>query len=82
MKKQKVLYFAKKTKKKQKENVLINKDFSKDIVDMRREKCQTLKKLINLGAYAISVHDKVITSGKFLIIYILYIILYNEYNTI
>ena len=76
MKKQKVLYFAKKNnnKKKQKENVLINKDFSKDTVDMRREKCQTLKKLINLGAYAISVHDKVITSRKFLIIYILYII--------
>ena len=75
MKKQKVLYFAKKKKKKKKkENLIINKDLSKNTVDMRREKCQTLKKLINLGAYAISVHDKGITSRKFLIIYILYII--------
>ena len=60
--KQLVLSAAKKFKG---QNIYMNEDFSKERIDVRKEKGKSVKSLRSLGNYAILVHDKIVVKGNF-----------------
>ena len=60
--KQLVLSAAKKLKG---ENIYINEDFSKETMDIRKEKWKSVKSLRSQGKYAILVYDKIVVKGNF-----------------
>ena len=60
--KQLVLSAAKKLKG---QNIYINEDFSKETMDIRKEKWKSVKSLRSQGKYAILVYDKIVVKGNF-----------------
>ena len=46
-------------------NISINEDYSKETLEIRKEKLKEVKELRKNGAYAILVYDKVATKGKY-----------------
>ena len=45
-------------------NISINEDYSKETLEIRKEKWKEVKELRTNGMYAILVYDKVVTKGK------------------
>ena len=45
-------------------NIGINEDYSKETLEIRKEKWKEVKELRTNGMYAILVYDKVVTKGK------------------
>ena len=52
------------------QNIYINKDFSKDTVDIRKEKWSSVNPLRSQGKYAILIYDKIVVKGNFRKIFI------------
>ena len=52
------------TKKLKGQNIYINEDFSKETIDIRKEKRKSVKSLRSQGKYAISVYDKIVVKGN------------------
>ena len=46
-------------------NTSINEDYSKETLEIRKEKWKEVKELRKNGTYAILVYDKVVTKGKY-----------------
>ena len=46
-------------------NISINEDYSKETLEIRKEKWKEVKELRKNGTYAILVYDKVVTKGKY-----------------
>ena len=46
-------------------NISINEDYSKETLEIRKEKWKEVKELRKNGTYAILVHDKVVIKGKY-----------------
>ena len=47
------------------QNIYINKDFSKETMDIRKDKWKSVKLLRSQGKYAILVCDKIVVKGNF-----------------
>ena len=60
--KQLVLSAAKKLKG---QNIYINEDFSKETMDIRKEKWMSVKSLKSQGKYGVLVYDKNVVKGNF-----------------
>ena len=46
-------------------NININEDYSKETLEIRKEKWKEVKELRKNGTYAILVYDKVVIKGKY-----------------
>ena len=46
-------------------NISINEDYSKETLEIRKEKWKEVKELRKNGTYAILVYDKVVIKGKY-----------------
>ena len=46
-------------------NIYINEDFSKETMDIKKQKWKSVKSLRSQGKYAISVYDKIAVKGYF-----------------
>ena len=46
-------------------SIYINKDFSKEAMDIRKDKWKSVKLLRSQGKYAILVYDKIVVKGNF-----------------
>ena len=47
------------------QSIYINKDFSKETMDIRKDKWKSVKLLRSQGKYAILVSDKIVVKGNF-----------------
>ena len=47
------------------QNIYINEDFSKETMDIRKDKWKSVKSLGSQGKYAILVYDKIVIKGNF-----------------
>ena len=47
-------------------NISVNEDYSKETLEIRKEKWKEVKELRKNGTYAILVYDKVVTKGKYI----------------
>ena len=57
--------FLSSAKKLKGQNIYINEDFSKETMDIRKEKWKSVKSLRSQGKYAILVCDKIAPKGNF-----------------
>ena len=46
-------------------NIYINEDFSKETMDIRKDKWKSGKSLRSQGKYAILIYDKIVVKGNF-----------------
>ena len=47
------------------QNIHINEDFSKETMDIMKEKWKSVKSLRSQGKYAVLVYDKIVVKGNF-----------------